>query len=62
MQFHSCPDCETGWRYADELAARHRTGAQGGLVRCPTCGGTGRIDGRQYLSARFGRAEGRTYW
>lgn len=54
MEFRSCPDCETGWRYADELPGYHRLPGQEGLVRCPTCGGSGRVT-RQYLPGKFGR-------
>ncbi|MBF0247559.1 MAG: hypothetical protein HQL36_05740 [Alphaproteobacteria bacterium] len=47
MTITSCPDCATGWRYAEDLVGlrtqehRHRHG----LVPCPTCAGTGRIVG-----------------
>lgn len=59
MQFHLCPDCETGWRYADELPGYHGLSPHHGLVRCPTCGGTGRLTG-QHLPVRFSRAAGRS--
>lgn len=43
MAYRPCPDCSTGWRYSDELPGWHRHPSKVTLVKCPTCGGYGRI-------------------
>lgn len=40
MRDSFCPDCDSGWRYADEVPENQ--GKRQGLVPCPTCHGTGR--------------------
>lgn len=36
-----CPDCQTGWVYADDLLP---PAYLDGLVPCPTCDGRGSVD------------------
>jgi hypothetical protein len=44
MKIRRCPDCSTGWRYAEDLpSVRYQQPAHHGLVPCPTCSGTGRV-------------------
>jgi len=40
MTGRPCPDCGSGWRYADELQGSNTAR---GLVLCPTCRGRGNI-------------------
>ena len=45
MKITRCPDCSTGWLYAEDLPQRHHHNLshEHGLVKCPTCNGQGRM-------------------
>lgn len=45
MKIKRCPDCSTGWCYAEDLPKKHRHALphHHGLVKCPTCNGQGRM-------------------
>jgi hypothetical protein len=43
MKIKHCPDCTSGWRYADDLPVGHSHVHAHGLVSCPTCHGEGRV-------------------
>src|SRR3989339_1337012 len=45
MKITRCPDCSTGWLYAEDLPKRHHHNLSHdhGLVKCPTCNGHGRV-------------------
>lgn len=45
MKITRCPDCSTGWLYAEDLPKRHHHNLSHdhGLVKCPTCNGQGRM-------------------
>jgi hypothetical protein len=46
MKINRCPDCSTGWLYAEDLPKKHHHLSlqhDHGLVKCPTCNGMGRV-------------------
>jgi len=53
MKTHRCPDCQTGWRYAEDMPDRRLHPHRHGLVQCPTCNGTGRVVGQDRKTVSF---------